>query len=173
MQLKLNEKNKNGSHREAPFSHLIQGFSPVIFLIVWILDSFIFRVSTFLNAFVPLLIRITIFIACLSIALIIIYVSHNLLFKEHGPSEELITRGILRFIRHPLYFGILLLYLSFVFLSISLISLALFILISIIYNWMVNVEEKILENLFGKEYIDYKKQVPKWIPNPFKIHPRS
>jgi protein-S-isoprenylcysteine O-methyltransferase Ste14 len=33
---------------------------------------------------------------------------------------------------------------------------------------MVNYEEKILEDLFGEDYREYKKKVPKWIPNPFK-----
>jgi len=30
---------------------------------------------------------------------------------------------------------------------------------------MVNYEENILENKFGKEYIEYKRIVTKWIPS--------
>jgi len=33
---------------------------------------------------------------------------------------------------------------------------------------MVNFEENILEAKFGEEYKEYQKNVPKWIPNPFK-----
>jgi len=53
-------------------------------------------------------------------------------------------------------------------LSISLICIALFVIVFFVYNWMVNFEEKILENLFGNQWFEYKKKVPKWFPNPFK-----
>jgi len=33
---------------------------------------------------------------------------------------------------------------------------------------MVNFEEQILENMFGEQYLEYRKKVPKFIPNPFK-----
>jgi protein-S-isoprenylcysteine O-methyltransferase Ste14 len=33
---------------------------------------------------------------------------------------------------------------------------------------MVNYEEKILEDVFGEEYKDYKRKVSKWIPNSLK-----
>ncbi|MFX0019595.1 MAG: methyltransferase family protein, partial [Candidatus Hermodarchaeota archaeon] len=80
----------------------------------------------------------------------------------------LITTGILEYVRNPMYFGILLIYVSFIFLSISLISIAFFLLVFLVYNRMVNFEEKILESMFGDQFLDYKKKVSKWIPNPFK-----
>jgi protein-S-isoprenylcysteine O-methyltransferase Ste14 len=66
-----------------------------------------------------------------------------------------------------MYLGVLLLYLAFITLSISLIALVFFIVIFLVYNWLVNFEEKILENKFGNQWLEYKKNVPKWLPNPF------
>jgi protein-S-isoprenylcysteine O-methyltransferase Ste14 len=67
-----------------------------------------------------------------------------------------------------MYFGILLIYIAFLFLSISLIGIGLFVIVFLVYNWMVNYEEELLENMFGEDYKEYKTKVPKWIPNPFK-----
>ena len=37
------------------------------------------------------------------------------------------------------------------------------------YEKMVNFEEDILEEMFGEDYIEYKKKVPKWIPKIGKV----
>jgi protein-S-isoprenylcysteine O-methyltransferase Ste14 len=42
-----------------------------------------------------------------------------------------------------------------------------FIIVFITYNKMANYEEKVLEKLFGEEYLEYKQNVSKWFPNPF------
>ena len=153
--------------RETKYSHLIQAASPIIYVFIWILDSQIFGFSVFLNNFVPLAIRIVLFAVTLIFALILMKLSHDTSFKHNEPSDTLITNGILSRVRNPLYLGVLLIYLALLFLSISLISMVLFIIISIIYNKMVNHEESVLEKLFGEEYLKYKKSVPKWIPKLF------
>ncbi|MFX1575115.1 MAG: methyltransferase family protein [Promethearchaeota archaeon] len=164
----MNVKRHEGHERELPNAHIYHAILPIVFVIIWILDSRIFRISTFLNDFVFFEIRLIFFIVVLIIALIFIILSHKVLFKSHQPSNSLITDGILGYVRNPMYLGILLIYISFIFLSISLISIAIFVVIFLIYNWMVNFEEKILEDLFGNKFLEYKAKVPKWIPNPFK-----
>ncbi|TFG24019.1 MAG: isoprenylcysteine carboxylmethyltransferase family protein [Promethearchaeota archaeon] len=161
-------KNTSAHEREVSHSHLIQGLSPVIFLIIWILDSNVFFVSIYLNYIIPYLLRLTAFLFTLILALLLIYFSHRILFNKNIPSNILITDGILKHVRNPLYLGVLLIYLAFLFYSISLISVAVFIVIFLIYNRMVNYEENMLEKLFGEDYLKYKKRVSKWIPNPFK-----
>ena len=141
---------------------------PVAFFIIWFLDSNIFRISIFLNDFVPFLIRLILFILVIISAITFIMVSHRILFKSHELPNSLITNGILGYVRNPMYFGILLIYVAFIFLSISLISIGLFVITFLVYNWMVNFEEHILENMFGEQYLEYRKKVPKFIPNPFK-----
>ena len=161
-------KRHEGHERELPNAHIYHAILPVVFVLVWFLDSSIFRISIFLNDFVLFEIRLIIFIIVFITALIFILLSHRALFKSHQPSNSLITNGVLGHVRNPMYLGILLIYIAFIFLSISLISIGIFIIIFLVYNWMVNFEEKILENLFGNEYLEYKAKVPKWFPNPFK-----
>ena len=160
-------KRHDGHEREIPNAHIFHAILPIIFIIIWFLDSNIFHISTFLNSFVPFMIRLILFIVVFAIAITFIMLSHRALFKSHQPPNSLITKGILKYVRNPMYLGILLIYVAFIFLSISLISIALFIIVFLVYNWMVNFEENILENLFGKEYLKYKKKVPKWIPGLF------
>ena len=63
-----------------------------------------------------------------------------------------------------MYLGVLLIYLAFIFLSISLISILIWIVIIVIYNRLATFEEKQLEELFKEKYLEYKNKVPKWIP---------
>ncbi len=161
-------KRHEGHERELPNAHIFHAILPVAFVLIWILDSSIYCISTFLNDFVLFEFRLIIFIVIFIIALTFIFLSHRALFKSHQPPNSLITTGVLGYVRNPMYLGILLIYIAFIFLSISLISIGFFIIIFLVYNWMVNFEEKILENLFGNEYLEYKAKVPKWIPNPFK-----
>jgi len=157
-----------GHEREIPHAHIYHAVMPIVFFIIWFLDSNIFRISTFLDNFIPFLVRLILFISVFAIAITFIMLSHRTLFKSHQAPDELITEGILRYVRNPMYFGILLIYVAFLFLSISLISIGVFVIVFLVYNWMVNFEENILENMFGEEYLSYKKKVPKWVPNPFK-----
>jgi len=149
---------------EAPHSHLIQALSPIIFTIIWTLDSIVFSFSVLLNDFVPWIVRLILFIVVIAIAFAFIRVSYNILFQQPENKDELITDGILGHVRNPMYFGVLLIYLAFIFLSISLISIALWIIIIVIYDKLASFEEKQLEKLFGEKYLEYKKKVPKWIP---------
>jgi protein-S-isoprenylcysteine O-methyltransferase Ste14 len=165
----MSSNHKSGSEREVPHSHVIQFGIPLVFIFIWLLDSKIFLISVWLNEYVPLNIRIIIFVSVLTLSLILIFLAHKVLFgKNIGPSDSLITSGILKYVRNPLYLGVLLIYVAFIILSISLISLILFVIICLIYDRMVNFEEKILEEMFGDKYLEYKKKVPKWIPNPIK-----
>jgi len=164
----MKAKRHEGHERELPNAHIFHAILPVAFVLIWILDSSIYHISTFLNDFVLFEIRLIIFIVVFIIALTFILLSHRALFKSHQPSNSLITNGILGYVRNPMYLGIILIYIAFIFLSISLICIGAFIIIFLVYNWMVNFEEKILENLFGNKYLEYKVKVPKWLPSTFK-----
>ena len=159
--------NKPGHDREMPHAHFYHSFLPILFIVIWILDN-LFGVSTILNNYVPFFVRLILFIVTLISALYFIQISHKTLFESHEPPKSLIDEGILGRTRNPMYFGILLFYVACFLLLISLISIGLFIVILLIYNKMVKFEERILENLFGNEFIEYKKRVPRWFPKIIK-----
>ncbi len=89
----------------------------------------------------------------------------HILFHKENKDFKLIKTGIFAYIRHLLYFGVLLIYLGCIFLSVSLISIIGFAFVFFIYNSITKFEEKELETLFKEEYLEYKKKVNKWIPS--------
>lgn len=149
--------------REMPYTRLIGFSTSIFFMIIWMLDL-VFLISVILNSLIPLIIRLILFFIIVCLGIIFIYLSRKALFPDGELTSILLTEGIFSRVRHPLYLGGLLIYLSFIFLSISLISIALFVINFILHNKMATYEEKILEDIFSNQYLDYRKQVPKWIP---------
>ena len=83
-----------------------------------------------------------------------------------NPPPKLITIGLYAYIRNPMLLGlfIFLLGLGILFGSLSLIFIftPLFILINVLY--LKAIEEKEMEKKFGMKYLEYKKEVPMFIP---------
>ncbi|MBZ0177679.1 MAG: isoprenylcysteine carboxylmethyltransferase family protein [Melioribacteraceae bacterium] len=85
----------------------------------------------------------------------------------------LVVSGAFSYLRNPLYFGNILIYLG-----IGIMSMALFPYLQIValafffiqYHFIINEEEKYLQKTFGQEYSDYKKNVPRLFPKftPYK-----
>ncbi len=147
---------------EIKYSHLLQVLCLMFFFVVWLLDSFFFNVTTFLASLIPLITRIVASLIIIVTGSILIAKAHQQLFKNK--LNDLVTTGIFAYVRHPMYLGIILTYLGYIVGTLSLLTLAPWFLILILYVRMANYEEEQLEKRFGKEYLNYKKRVPKWIP---------
>lgn len=80
-------------------------------------------------------------------------------------NHQLVTDGIYQYLRHPGYAGTI-----YIFLGASLTSgnILVFILIILLilptYLYRIDVEEKMLVEIFGAQYIDYQKRSKKIIP---------
>lgn len=81
------------------------------------------------------------------------------LFYEGG-KPVLVTDGLHRFVRHPLYFSTFL-FLWGLFLLLPLWSLLVTNTVVTIYTLIgIRLEEKKLVAIFGEQYINYRKSVP-------------
>ena len=81
--------------------------------------------------------------------------------------QRLVTYGIFRWVRNPLYVGNFLIWMGFVVVSGVLWFLPVaIVLFAIEYTLIVAYEEGVLESIFGREYLDYKQIAPRWIPRP-------
>lgn len=149
---------------EHPFGDAGQVILLVLFLVIWVLDSFTFRFSTILATYIPLYLRLIL------AGLIFVYSGYlartglRQVFIEERDTPQVIKTGVFSRMRHPIYLAALLLYTGFIFITLSLISLALWLGIFFFYNYIAAYEEKRLAEAFGQEYIDYCKKVPKWLP---------
>ncbi|MCK4428402.1 MAG: isoprenylcysteine carboxylmethyltransferase family protein [candidate division Zixibacteria bacterium] len=84
--------------------------------------------------------------------------------KPFEESSYLVTEGLFKYSRHPMYLGMLL---ALVGLFILLGSITPLFAIPI-FMWMITkkfilIEEKALEEKFGKDYLEYKDEVRRWI----------
>src|SRR6185436_9536354 len=81
--------------------------------------------------------------------------------------QRLVTYGIFRWVRNPLYVGNFFIWMGFVFISGVLWFLPIAILIfAVEYTLIVSYEEGVLESIFGGEYLTYKETTPRWFPRP-------
>jgi protein-S-isoprenylcysteine O-methyltransferase Ste14 len=86
--------------------------------------------------------------------------------KEGDPVLKI--SGLQSKIRHPLYTGTLLLVLGYVLFNPLMVNLVSLISVLIYLPFGIRFEEKKLIQMFGSEYLDYKKSVPALIPRIFK-----
>ena len=77
---------------------------------------------------------------------------------------KLVTTGIYRYIRHPQYLGFLLITLGMNVQWLTILTLALWPVLAVIYYRLSKKEEKDAEEKFGEEYLKYKRTVPAFIP---------
>ena len=80
--------------------------------------------------------------------------------------QRLVTYGIFSWSRNPLYNGNFLVWIGFCVLSGVIWFLPVAVLLfAAEYSLIVRYEEGVLESTFGREYLDYKNTVPRWLPN--------
>jgi len=89
------------------------------------------------------------------------------IFSGGRKPSGIIRTGIYGKIRNPIYLGSMLFYLGFIVLTFSILSIATWFVIVIFYNFIARYEEKILLKRYKEEYIQYKKEVPRWFPRLF------
>ena len=80
-------------------------------------------------------------------------------------NHKIVISGIYKTIRHPAYLGSLL---SFLGIGIALVNwlsiIFIFIPIFIAFNYRIKVEEKVLIEEFGEEYLNYSNNTYRLFP---------
>ena len=92
-------------------------------------------------------------------------------------APEVVLAGPFSYVRNPLYIGNILMYTGVGVMSnaltpwLVLVALGYF---SIQYSLIVSLEEEFLEKEFGEGYLEFKKNVPRFLPRfPRFLHPRQ
>lgn len=156
--------NREDLAGEHPYGDAGQIIALIIFLTIWILDSFFYRYSTFLADRLPLYIRVIPAAVSFGISGFLARSGLRVVFREVRDPPRVINTGVFSYSRHPIYLAALLLYLGFSLTTLSLISLAFLVVIFVFYDYLATFEEKQLEGKFGPEYLSYKEKTPKWLP---------
>jgi protein-S-isoprenylcysteine O-methyltransferase Ste14 len=79
-------------------------------------------------------------------------------------ASSLVSSGIYRFSRNPMYLGLLLTLLAWAVFLASPAALAFLPLFVLYMNrYQIGPEERVLSSLFGAEYAAYKQKVRRWL----------
>jgi protein-S-isoprenylcysteine O-methyltransferase Ste14 len=154
-------KQKDGEH---PFGDIGQQVSLGLFLIVWVVDSFLLRRTIFLAAYVPLGVRLAVLGLTLITAVYLFRSGHVVVSHDRKP-DGLVTTGAFQYVRHPLYLASMLAYLGVAVSTLSIFSIALFVVIFLFHDYIATYEELLLEARFGEEYEIYRAKTGKWMPS--------
>jgi protein-S-isoprenylcysteine O-methyltransferase Ste14 len=88
----------------------------------------------------------------------------NTTVKPFEESSVLIKNGVFRFTRHPMYLGMGMILLGLaMFLGTLSPYIAVLIFLLLIEKKFIKSEEQMLEMTFGREWLDYKRRVRRWI----------
>src|SRR6266508_285387 len=81
------------------------------------------------------------------------------------PPKELVAVGFYRYVRNPMYFGILLILIGY-FLWFGFWSLLVYTAFAFLatHLFVTRYEEPTLKRKFGAAYEEYLRRVPRWIP---------
>ena len=77
---------------------------------------------------------------------------------------ELTVSGLYRWSRNPQYVGYLLFLLGFTLNDWSLWCLAALLVVAVSVHFLVLVEEEHLQRVFGEQYVEYCRNVPRYVP---------
>ena len=162
--LRKSHQHRGDLSGEHAFSDMGQLIFLAVFLVVWIADSFVFKYSTFLTQYLSNYIRVPIALIILVISGLLAWTGLKIVFGEKREKPQVITTGVFSIVRHPIYLSSILLYLGFIILSLSLLSVLVWIFIIVFYYMISRYEEKLLTQRFGSAYEEYKKKVPMLLP---------
>jgi len=157
------KKHREDLTGEHPFGDIGQLIIALLFLIVWITDSFL-KYSTLLNKYIPLAVQITLGAIVLIVALIAARYGMNTIFNEVREKHVVVRKGVFGIVRHPIYLSEILFYLALIIFRTSLVATAIWVIAIIFLYYLSKYEEKLLTERFGEEYRQYMKDVGMFFP---------
>ena len=144
---------------------LIDGIALLAILALW-------RFAPGLQLDVPLLLALTIGGIFFLIGLYIVFAAIGLFKREDttilpfnpDKTSALVTNGIYKTTRNPMYLGMAFILIAAVFATRQPVGL-LAVLAACVYltQFQIKPEEQALEQTFGQSFLDYKKRVRRWI----------
>jgi protein-S-isoprenylcysteine O-methyltransferase Ste14 len=118
----------------------------------------------------PLLPRQVISWILLIFSIIYVFEAFRMYFRHTKPdldfenSTRLVTTGLYKYVRHPMYASLLFLGWGMFMKDISQVPIIIITIISIAVFLTCKVEEREMISRFGEEYRDYMKSTKMWIP---------
>lgn len=152
-----------GEHKDGDAGQLILA---IIFVGVWIADTFFLKYTTMFSQYIPDYIKIPVAVILFALAGYMAFTGLSIVFGKVREKPGVIREGVFGVVRHPIYLSEILVYLGFLLMSLSLAGVFVWIIIIGFMYYISRYEEKLLLARFGDEYRQYMKDVPMWFPRP-------
>ena len=149
---------------EHPLGDAGQILFACLFTAIWIADTFFFKYTIFLNEYFPFPARVPVAILVLMISGYLAQKGLAIVFGEKIEKPAVIRKSVFGVVRHPIYLGEILLFLSLLILSLSLAAMAVWVVTIAFLNFIAKYEENLLLARFGADYEKYLREVPRWRP---------
>ena len=153
---KMNKGHKRRSHehrKDLAGEYKWGDSGQIIFIFIFIIgmlsDLFLIKLSDSWQDAFPWYYRIVVFIPLFFAAGYFGQRSHKIVFNEERNELMVIKTDVFARIRHPMYFGSILTYLSFVVISLSIVAMIIFIIAVLFYYYLSWYEEQILIEKLG------------------------
>jgi len=150
-----------GEHRLGDAGQLVFA---CLFLGAWILDAFFLRLTTLFHGYLPWFLRIPLGLSVSALGTFLAARGLSIVFRENTEKPAVIRTSVFGRVRHPIYLAEIVLYLGLLVISPSLAAVAVLLATIVFLHFISRFEEKLLLQRFGREYADYMKNVPMWIP---------
>ena len=95
-----------------------------------------------------------------------LFAKHKTTISPFTPSETtaLVTAGMYRYSRNPMYLGLVLLTIAATIFFGTWLGIVIVVAFIFLLNFLQIIpEEEALLDIFGEEYVEYKKKVRRWI----------
>ena len=159
-----NHHNREDLAGEHIFGDMGQLVLFLLFVGVWITDSFFLHFSDLYSAFLPLTIRIILSVILFVISIYLAKSGMRIVFGEIRAEPAVIREGVFGLVRHPIYLSVILFYAALLILKCSLAAVFIWMITILFYHYISRHEEKLLLDKFGRDYEQYKRDVPMWLP---------
>jgi protein-S-isoprenylcysteine O-methyltransferase Ste14 len=140
-------------------------FLPILLLFVILPDKVIYTIHypwVILTSVIQLLALVILMVGMKQTGVFSFLGFRQLISPEDNSSPVLVTTGLYKYVRHPLYTAGLAVIWFIPYISLNLLALNLGITIYIIIG--AYIEERKLNAEYGPEYIEYSRQTPMLIP---------
>ena len=92
----------------------------------------------------------------------------SIVFGKERQKPSVIRNSVFGGVRHPIYLSEIVLYLGFLMMSTSLVAAVIWVIAIGFLHHISRYEERLLLARFDEEYRQYMREVPMWIPQPWK-----
>ena len=140
----------------------------LLFFAVWGMDTFLWKGTTMLNAYVPIWVRVPLATLLLVASGYLAAKGLSIVFGETREQPSVIRKSVFGVVRHPVYLSEVVLYLGFLVISLSLAAAVVWAAAFVFLHMISRYEERLLLQRFGDDYARYMLEVPMWVPRLWK-----